>query len=266
MAIEVFNRYEKKYMLTKKSFRKLLTRIEDHMDMDKYNINGKPYTISNIYFDTDNDALIRASIEKPVYKEKLRMRAYGTPSLDDKVFIEIKKKYDGIVNKRRTSMTLKDAYNYILKDNPPTPASGKINTQVLHEIDYFKDFYKVKPKLYLSYDRYAYFEKNDGDFRVTFDTNIQTRRYDVSLEKGQYGSQLLEADQVLMEIKISGAVPMWFTKILSELEVYPVSFSKYGTEYKRYVLENTQREFIENKGEIICSNQFYPQLQAVASL
>ena len=166
MAIEVFNRYEKKYMLTKKSFRKLLTRIEDHMDMDKYNINGKPYTISNIYFDTDNDALIRASIEKPVYKEKLRMRAYGTPSLDDKVFIEIKKKYDGIVNKRRTSMTLKDAYNYILKNNPPTPASGKINTQVLHEIDYFKDFYKVKPKLYLSYDRYAYFEKNDGGRRT----------------------------------------------------------------------------------------------------
>ena len=266
MAIEVFNRYEKKYMLSKKTFRKLLAKIEPYMDMDKYNIGGKPYTISNIYFDTENDALIRASIEKPVYKEKLRMRAYGTPGIQDNVFIEIKKKYDGIVNKRRTAMTLKDAYEYLNNDIMPTNKSGKINMQVLTEIDYFKKFYHVVPKIYLSYDRYAYFEKNDGDFRVTFDTNIQTRRYDVALEKGQYGEQLLQPDQVLMEIKISGAVPMWFTKILSELRVYPVSFSKYGTEYKRYVQENTQRELIENKGDIICSDQFYPQLQAAASL
>ena len=112
-----------------------------------------------------------------------------------------------------------------------------INTQVLKEIDYFKKMYTLKPKVYLSYDRYAYFEKNDGDFRVTFDTNITTRRGNVRLESGSYGNKLIPDRLYLMEIKISGAVPMWFTRCLSDLHIYPVSFSKYGTEYKRYVLE-----------------------------
>ena len=206
MAIEVFNRYEKKYLLDEVTFKSLLNRISDYMELDKYNKNGQFYSISNIYYDTDDNRLIRSSIEKPVYKEKLRMRSYGTPNAHDKVFLEIKKKYNGIVNKRRTSIVLKDAY------------------------------------LYLSYDRYALFEKNDGDFRVTFDTNITTRRGDVRLESGSYGNKLLPQSLYLMEIKINGSVPMWFTHCLSELKIYPVSFSKYGTEYKRYVLEGYDKD------------------------
>ena len=106
MAIEVFNRYEKKYMLDEHTFRRLLERINDYMEPDKYNLNGQFYSICNIYYDTDDNRLIRSSIEKPVYKEKLRMRSYGTPCGEDKVFLEIKKKYNGIVNKRRTSIVL----------------------------------------------------------------------------------------------------------------------------------------------------------------
>lgn len=237
MAIEVFNRYEKKYILDEHTFRRLLERINDYMEPDKYNLNGQFYSICNIYYDTDDNRLIRSSIEKPVYKEKLRMRSYGTPCGEDKVFLEIKKKYNGIVNKRRTSIVLKDAYKYMESDVYPESDIQCINTQVLKEIDYFKKMYTLKPKVYLSYDRYAYFEKNDGDFRVTFDTNITTRRGDVRLESGSYGNKLIPDRLYLMEIKISGAVPMWFTRCLSDLHIYPVSFSKYGTEYKRYVLE-----------------------------
>ena len=98
MAIEVFNRYEKKYMLDEHTFRRLLERINDYVEPDKYNLNGQFYSICNIYYDTDDNRLIRSSIEKPVYKEKLRMRSYGTPCGEDKVFLEIKKKYNGIVN------------------------------------------------------------------------------------------------------------------------------------------------------------------------
>ena len=183
MAIEVFNRYEKKYMLDEVTFNRLLDRISDYMEPDKYNKNGQFYSISNIYYDTDDNRLIRNSIEKPVYKEKLRMRSYGTPDTSDKVFLEIKKKYNGIVNKRRTSIVLEDAYQYM--ENGTFPKETEcLNRQVLKEIDYFKSIYDLKPKVYLSYDRYAFFEKNDGDFRVTFDTNITTRRGDVSLEIG----------------------------------------------------------------------------------
>lgn len=241
MAIEVFNRYEKKYMLDEVTFKRLLDRISDYMEPDKYNKNGQFYSISNIYYDTDDNRLIRNSIEKPVYKEKLRMRSYGTPDTSDKVFLEIKKKYNGIVNKRRTSIVLEDAYQYM--ENGTFPKETEcLNRQVLKEIDYFKSIYDLKPKVYLSYDRYAFFEKNDGDFRVTFDTNITTRRGDVRLESGSYGNRLLPQNIYLMEIEINGSVPMWFTSCLSDLKIYPVSFSKYGTEYKRYVLEGYDKD------------------------
>ena len=231
MAIEVFNRYEKKYMLDEVTFKRLLDRISDYMEPDKYNKNGQFYSISNIYYDTDDNRLIRSSIEKPVYKEKLRMRSYGTPDTSDKVFLEIKKKYNGIVNKRRTSIVLEDAYRY-MEDGIFPKETECLNRQVLKEIDYFKSIYDLKPKVYLSYDRYAFFEKNDGDFRVTFDTNITTRRGDVRLESGSYGNRLLPRNIYLMEIK----------SCLSDLKIYPVSFSKYGTEYKRYVLEGYDKD------------------------
>ena len=171
MAIEVFNRYEKKYMLDEHTFRRLLERINDYMEPDKYNLNGQFYSICNIYYDTDDNRLIRSSIEKPVYKEKLRMRSYGTPCGEDKVFLEIKKKYNGIVNKRRTSIVLKDAYKYMESDVYPESDIQCINTQVLKEIDYFKKMYTLKPKVYLSYDRYAYFEKNDIMLNIKYGWN-----------------------------------------------------------------------------------------------
>ena len=137
----------------------------------------------------------------------------------------------------------------------------RINRQVLGEIDYFKHFYNLQPKLYLSYERMAYFEKNDGSFRVTFDTDITTRRHDVRLELGNYGKKIIPENMFLMEIKINKAVPIWFTKILSEYDIYPVSFSKYGTEYKQYIMENLKR-----KDEFVCLNQFLQQQQIIQSV
>ena len=260
MAIEVFNRYEKKYMLTGIQYHQIVDAMRSHMVLDRYNEDKEFYQISNIYYDTLDDRLIRTSIDKPVYKEKLRVRSYGVPELSDKVFVEIKKKYKGIVNKRRTSMRLDDAYSYLDGD---VSIDGimedyiDINAQVLKEIDYFKKLYRLVPKVYLSYDRRAYFEKDDGDFRVTFDTNITTRREDVRLESGSYGKQLITPDTYLMEIKISGAVPMWFSEIISGLNIYPTSFSKYGTEYKRYVSETLQaRKINTGKEKELCLNQY----------
>lgn len=259
MAIEVFNRCEKKYLLTRQQYEQLTSRMMDYMVLDAYNHDKAFYQICNIYYDTIDDRLIRASIEKPVYKEKLRLRSYGTPDMNDNVFVEIKKKYNGIVNKRRTSMTLKTAYNYINNNVYPDMENVHLNKQVFREIDYFKNYYHIVPKLYLSYERRAYFEKDDGDFRVTFDKNITTRRYELGLEYGSYGQQLLNEDVYLMEVKINSAVPIWFARILSELKIYPVSFSKYGTEYKKYVINKYNRV---KEGEDICLNQFL-QLQQI---
>lgn len=255
MAIEVFNRYEKKYLLTEEMYYWLLERIGDFMEADRFNKDGQLYNIVNIYYDTPDDALIRASIEKPVYKEKLRLRSYGVPGLNDKVFLEIKKKYKGLVNKRRTALRLFEAYDLIKYGIDPGN-QPYINRQVLEEIRYFLSVYDLAPKVYLTYDRQAFFSKSDHDFRITFDTNIRTRRTEVGLEKGNQGELLIGNDFRLMEVKSSEAVPAWFTKLLSEKEIFSISFSKYGTEYK-HTIQN--QDSSRKEGEVICSRQYLKQ-------
>ncbi|MGN0513190.1 MAG: polyphosphate polymerase domain-containing protein [Lachnospiraceae bacterium] len=255
MAIEVFNRYEKKFLLDDKTYYSIIMDIQDYMEDDVYNLDNDFYTIANIYYDTSDDELIRKSLEKPVYKEKLRLRSYGVPDINDNVFLEIKKKYKGIVNKRRTELKLSDAYRF-MKDEISAEKifnqDGNANEQVLRELEYFKKIYKLEPKVYIAYDRKAFFAKDDPDFRLTFDTNIRTRRDDVSLEAGDYGEKLLPDGLWLMEIKIKDAIPLWFARILAEKGLCPVSFSKYGTEYKKYYNNSLG-------GKMICLNQYLVQ-------
>lgn len=256
MAIEVFSRYEKKYLIDTKTYEYIIDKINDYMIPDKYSKNGEFYNIANIYYDTPDDALIRASIEKPVYKEKLRLRSYGVPELDDKVFLEIKKKYKGLVNKRRTKLRLYEAYALTI-DSEKLELKDYMNAQVLKEIEYFLQIYDLYPKVYLAYDRRAYFAIDDSDFRVTFDTNIRSRREDVGLENGNHGELLIGNDVWLMEVKSSMAVPLWFTKILSDAKVYATSFSKYGTEYKKHLIKKNNL-----KGDnLLCLPTFLRQQQ-----
>lgn len=240
MAIEVFNRYEKKYRITDETYQKLRERLEEYMEADEHSRNGEFYTICNIYYDTPNNDLIRRSIEKPMYKEKLRLRSYGVVEPDKKVFLEIKKKYEGLVNKRRTKLTLAEAYEFIETKQMPK-FQPYMNEQVLKELQYTLNRMEIVPALFLSYDRVAMFGKDNKDFRMTFDRNITTRRYDLGLHYGIYGEKLLKEDEWIMEIKIDKAMPLWMTKILSELKIYPASYSKYGTEYCNYV-QKQQKE------------------------
>lgn len=234
MAIEVFNRYEHKYMLDRETFEKVIKIMDEHMIIDSHNDGHKPYTIANIYFDTPDDYLIRTSLSKPEYKEKLRLRAYGVPNSESKVFLEIKKKFKGIVNKRRTKLKLSEAYDFVASGKAPQPKEY-MNTQVIRELEYFMKIYNLSPKLYLAYDRIAYFEKDNNDLRISFDMNIRSRRYDLALEAGDYGERLLPDDVYLMEIKTSVAKPLWLTHMLADLDIKRERFSKYGTEFKNMI-------------------------------
>ena len=236
MAIEVFNRREIKYMLDDDDKNALLSIIGEYMNSDPFNKDGKTYSICNLYLDTEADELIRKSLEKPVFKEKIRLRSYGTVALTDKVYLESKKKYDHVVNKRRTAFILSDVYEYFEKGIIPQNPEVKMNTQVMKEIDYIMNFYNLKPKVFISYDRLAFFEKNNSDFRLTIDRNIQSRRTDLRLDSPAYGQQLLPEGKWLMEAKAFKAFPLWFVRFLSSRKIYSTSFSKYGTEYKNYVL------------------------------
>lgn len=234
MAIEVFNRVEKKYLIDENIYGIFYDLILPYMEADVYCADGNFYSINNIYYDTDTNELIRKSIDKPIYKEKLRLRSYGVPAMDDIVFLEIKKKFDGVVNKRRTSIRLSEAYEFL--DSGIIPEKGEyLNGQVVKEINYFIDVYKPKPKVFLKYDRKALFGKEDSDLRITFDKNIRTRRDNLRLEEGEEGELLLEKGKILMEIKTTASFPLWLTSILTKYEINSTSFSKYGTEYQKFI-------------------------------
>ena len=222
----VFKRYELKYMLTAEQKEKLLQVMAPYMALDQY---GRT-TIRNIYFDTENHRLIRRSIEKPVYKEKLRIRSYRRADRKDKVFVELKKKYDGVVYKRRISMSQQQAMDWI------STGIGVPATQIGKEIEYFRKYYQgLRPAVYLSYEREAYYCRDGSDFRVTFDDHIYARQDRLSLAEEADGHPLLPNGVVLMEVKTSGAIPLWMTKHLTSEGIFKTSFSKYGTAYQTMI-------------------------------
>ncbi len=219
-----FMRYEIKYLVTAQQRQAIMYKMNEYMNPDEY---GKS-TICNVYYDTPDMCLARRSIEKPLYKEKLRVRSYGSASADDMVFVELKKKYDEVVYKRRVAIREGEAEKYL---------AGKCacskNNQIVNELDYFLTEYKgLSPAAYIAYDREAFYAKDDPGFRITFDDNVLWRDYDLSLTIGVYGKPLLNQGQSLMEIKVSSALPLWLTHLMCQEGIYKINFSKYGNAYK----------------------------------
>lgn len=230
----VFRRYELKYMLTQAQKNAVLDAMSAHMALDKY---GRT-TIRNIYFDTNSYQLIRHSIEKPVYKEKLRIRSYSQAQPDSTVFVELKKKFEDVVYKRRLAFREANAIDWVCSGNHAPPDS-----QIRQEIDYFLQFYpSLHPTMFLSYEREAFYAKDGSDFRVTFDDTILCRQEDISLRSPAYGTPILPEGLALMEIKCSGGIPLWMTRALSENRIFKTSFSKYGIAYKNIVFSKLTQE------------------------
>ena len=208
------------------------------MNYDGYCDENGGYSIYNIYFDNETNDIIRHSTSKPYFKEKLRLRTYIDPKSDEeKAFLELKFKVGGIVYKRRSSMTLKQAYHFVETGEAPE-SDSYLKSMVEDEIKNFINFYHPKPAVYIKYDRTAFFGKEDKEFRLTVDDNIITRRDDLRLESGVHGENLLGEGLVLMEVKIENAVPLWLASALSSVGAYRTSFSKYGNEYKKFVEGN----------------------------
>lgn len=231
----VFRRKEQKYLLDEKQTAAFLTAMEENMEPDTYATSD----IRNIYYDTPDYRLIRRSLEKPVYKEKLRLRAYGPATPETKVFLEMKKKYQGVVYKRRIRLKLRKAVAYMA-----SPEARLENSQIGREIDYFKEFYReLAPAMYLSYDRHSW-RSHDKTLRITMDQNILYRLEELDLTAEKYGRQLLPPGQTLVEIKAPGAMPLWLVKVLSDNQIRQISISKYGTAYRQLLSEHK----IESRG------------------
>jgi len=227
----VFKRYELKYLLTAAQKETVLAAMQPYMQPDKY---GRT-TIRNLYYDTDTYLLIRRSVEKPPYKEKLRLRSYSKAGSDSTVFAELKKKYNDVVYKRRIALPNREAMAWLSGEK-----HCRQHTQIAREIDYFLSYYgAVRPAVFLSYEREAYYCNDGSDFRVTFDDSILCRQEDLSLESEVYGRPILPEGRVLMEIKCSGGIPLWLTQVLSQEKIFKTSFSKYGTAYEMLIFPQT---------------------------
>lgn len=230
----VFKRYELKYMLTSEQKERLLRVMEPYMQLDQY---GRS-TIRSVYFDTSNYRLIRRSIDKPTYKEKLRLRGYGEVTPESTVFVELKKKFKHVVYKRRVSMSEKDAMEWLCGEK-----ACPIDTQITREIDYFIKFYgSVRPAALLTYEREAYYAKDGSEFRITFDENVLFRQEDLLLSSPIYGEAIIPEGKVLMEVKCVGGLPMWMARVLSEEKLFRTPFSKYGTAYKEFIYSKSKEE------------------------
>ncbi len=226
-----FKRRELKYLVTAKQKRILQEAMAPYMEPDPY---GRS-TICSLYFDTSDYLLARRSSEHPIYKEKLRVRSYGTAGENSPVFVELKKKYRGVVYKRRIGAAQREAMDYLC-------GGGKLESvdQIAREIDYFKNLYReLAPAVYLSCEREAYFGVEDGELRITFDDDIIWRDTDLSLCVKPYGTAILQPGYSLMEVKLAGAMPLWLCGLLSENSIFMTGFSKYGSAY-RQILENRE--------------------------
>ena len=227
--IATMQRYELKYILSPNQTEELLKRLDGYMREDAYGLTS----IASLYFDTPDRALIRASIEKPEFKEKLRLRSYGQACENSTLFLELKRKADGIVYKRRIATNQRSVDEFL---------SGRDDvfeeSQIAREIKFFRDHYKtLVPSCMIIYDRTAYFEPN-GDLRMTIDRNPRYRTEDLLLTSGMDGVSLLPEGYTILEIKVQASLPLWLTKILSEIKSYNGGFSKYGEAYKRQILQN----------------------------
>lgn len=234
----VFKRKEVKYLLTEAQLAALRPVMETHMEPDAFAHSS----ISNLYYDTPDFRMLRRSQEKPVYKEKLRLRSYGVPDEETQVFPEIKKKAEGIVYKRRVSMPYGDAIRYLSRRRPGEDG------QIFQELDWMLISYgSLAPRIFLSYERDSWKGREEPSLRLTLDREILWRTEALDLRRGAWGEPLLEPNQVLMEVKISNAAPLWLAEALSENGIFPISFSKCGRAFetlcKNYINEMEMKRY-----------------------
>ncbi len=232
--INVMKRYELKFCLTNEQLPLFKEKLLEYMKVDKFGLT----TIASLYFDTPNFSLINKSIEKPRFKEKIRLRSYGLATYDSKVFLEIKRKYDGIVYKRRI-VTTEDEVNNFLKGNIEFE-----DEHISRELQSFKEEHPcLEAKYLIIYDRTAYYMDN-SDLRITIDENPRYRSKDLNLHTSMDGEKLLKDGGAILEIKVQHSIPIWLSKILTELKVYKTSFSKVGTAHQISIKE---KRFISEK-------------------
>ena len=226
-----FNRNEKKYIISKEQCIEFQKLFSQYMKPDQFGEN----LVQNLYFDTENWDVIRTSIEKPLYKEKLRLRCYDMPNKESTVFLELKKKFKGIVYKRRIALPFRELSYRSVQD-----LAAEESSQISQELCFYIKRNSVFEKVYISFKRTAFTGREQKDLRVTFDSDIRFRLEKLDFFNPDYGTFLLPKNTIVMEIKAGGGMPLWMAHTLCEHKVFPVSFSKYGKCYTGFIIKQPE--------------------------
>jgi len=241
---DIFRRREKKYLITGEQGAALQRLVSWYTAIDQ---QGE-YLIQDLYYDTDNWDIISKSIEKPSFKEKLRLRFYGEYNSESQGFLEMKRKYEGIVYKRRIALPLSE-----LKKRGVRETVSAVDSQISREISYFLLTNRVSEKIHIAYKRTAYTGIENKGLRITFDRDIvfhlcpmNNNNFSEFNPENDRQIQIIEQNQMLMEIKTADAIPLWLTRVLSENNIFPVTFSKFGVCYVRHIAKRQGQEGRKN--------------------
>jgi SPX domain protein involved in polyphosphate accumulation len=249
--MNTFHRIEKKYLVSQETYNEILPLLMEHTHLDQHCQNESFYPICNIYYDTTDHTVLKDSVSKPVFKQKLRLRCYCNPTEDSIVYLELKRKYKGVVNKRRTKIRYRDAMNLVT--NKILPKQEKYhNWQVVKEIYYYVKDKDLIPNVMLTYDRIALFDNSNDDLRITFDKDIISHELDYQNFEDQ---KIIDDTYMIMEIKSTLNYPLWLSQILSKYNIRSSSFSKIGTDF--YNKLNIQM----NRSGDLCLNPYLMPLQ-----
>lgn len=244
MAIEIFCRKEQKYLISRQQYELLIEELSDYMHNDKNGDNGK-YAVNSLYFENEEKQIYFETKNKLQYRQKLRLRVYGETDSSGMAFFEVKQKHNNVVNKRRLTLPLAEAYRYLEKGGEEGLDQFDVsNPQVLKEIDYFLNYYQLRPQMIVSYDRHALHGIDDADLRLTFDFNLRCRKEDLRLENGRYGEHFIDPNLVVLEVKVDHSVPLWLVRILQKLDCEQRSASKFCT-----------------SAELLGAETFYPETE-----
>lgn len=229
MAIEIFCRKEQKYLISRQQYERLVEELGEYMRNDRNGKDGK-YSVNSLYFENEEKQIYFETKNKLQYRQKLRLRVYGKTDLTGTAFFEVKQKHNNVVNKRRLIVPLAEAYRYLEKSGEQKLDQFNVsNPQVLKEIDYFRNYYQLRPEMIVSYDRHALHGIENADLRLTFDFNLRCRKENLRLENGGYGDYFIDPNLVVLEVKVDHSVPLWLARILQRLDCEQRSASKFCT-------------------------------------
>ena len=226
------DRFEMKFVITRDQRDAIMPALMERMRADENAMDGAYYPIISLYYDTpDRDCYWEKEQSVPS-RRKMRVRVYG--SLDGKlpptIFVEIKHKCDGRGVKRRLRVPLEEAL-WICAGNPPRRPLNVLDMRIVDEIHMLVKKRNFRPTVAMRYDRQAYADKDpESDLRVTFDTGIAYRfdNLDPIPDDRRFDRFMLPDGYSVMEVKVTGAVPYWLTKLVGEHHCILQGHSKYN--------------------------------------